>query len=245
MAWVGSYLTAIFSHRVILVSENDLTQTKMPWITSKCTVIHTAIQTFPVVTREEARAALLPKEIIDARCQDIWLVTHGEINRNKNHVTAIDAVAEFNSTHSTKIFYNIIGEGDLIGTLKEQVDLKGLNEYVHFTGYLAEARQYLLAFDIYLISSKKEGLPYSLLEAGLSGLPCIASNVGGIPEVIVDKSTGLLINPDNHMSIVAALDFLFTNTDKRSAYSKNLSEHIDKNFSLGEMIEKTKAVYAL
>ena len=154
-------------------------------------------------------------------------------------------MAEFNSTHSTKIFYIIIGSGDLLESLKEQVALRGQTEQVLFLGYQKEARQYLLAFDIYLIPSLKEGLPYSLLEAGLAGLPCIGSRVGGIPEVIIDHQSGLLIDPYTHMGIVEAFDFLLTNSDKRSAYSSALTHEIRTYFSTELMFAQTFPLYTL
>lgn len=245
MAWIGSYLTSLLAHQVILVSNNDLAHTRMPGLRNKFKVIHTAVSDFPLLERNEARATLLGEDVIKNHQQNIWVVTHGEINHNKNHSTAIDAIAEFNSTHTTKIFYVIIGSGDLMSSLKEQVSLKGLTDQVQFLGYQKEARQYLLAFDMYLIPSLKEGLPYSLLEAGLAGLPCIASRVGGIPEVITDHQSGILINPQNHMGIVEAFDFLLTNADKRSTYSNELTHIIKTHFSTELMLIKTLPLYTL
>lgn len=245
MAWTGSYLTSLLAHQVILVSNNDLDHTNMPGLRNKFIVIHNAVSHFPLLEREEARKILLGEQVTKDHQQNIWVVTHGEINHNKNLSTAINAVAEFNSSHNTKIFYIIIGSGDLINSLKEQVELKGLKDQVQFLGYQKEARQYLLAFDIYLIPSLKEGLPYSLLEAGLAGLPAIASHVGGIPEVITDHQSGILINPQNHMGIVEAFDFLLTNADKRSTYSNELMYTINTYFTTELMLAKTLPLYTL
>ena len=243
MAFIGSYLTSLLAHQVILVSQNDQNHTNMPGTAHKTTLIHTAVEHYQTLPRDEARQALFDAETIERHSSHVWLITHGEINHNKNHTTAIDAIAEFNSTYPAKVLYVIIGDGELTETIKEQVALKGQTEYVIFLKHVFEVRKYLLAFDIYLISSLKEGLPYSLLEAGISGLPCIASNRGGIPEVIIDKKTGLLINPDNHMTIVEALEYLLTNSDKRSEYSYALEQHLEQNFSLPDMIQKTQALY--
>jgi glycosyltransferase involved in cell wall biosynthesis len=73
----------------------------------------------------------------------------------------------------------------------------------------------------------------------------VASNTGGIGEVIADKQSGLLINPDNHMTIVAALDYLLKNPDKRSHFADELYQTILSDFSLKQMIEKTHKVYDL
>ncbi len=245
LSWIGSYLTSIFSHHIIIVSNYDAKHMNMPGIKNKSSVIHTAVSPFPLIERENARNALFSEEIIANHRYDIWLVTNAELNNNKNHTTAIDAVAEFNSTHSTKIFYSIIGSGELLPILKEQVALKGQTEYVNFLGYTENARQYLLAFDIFLLPSKKEGLPYAILEAGLAQIPCIASQAGGISEVISDKESGLLTDPNNHITIVTAFDYLLTNPDKRSLYGEILFNHIKTNFALEKMVVETEAVYNL
>ncbi len=243
LAWLGSYFTSILAHKIIVVSKYDFDHSKMPGVKNKLTIIHTAVTNFLLLNRDEARNALLPKAELDNHLHNIWLVTIAELNPNKNHTTAINAIAEFNTSHSTKIFYSIIGSGELIGELKDQVDLKGLNDYVHFFNYLKDARGFLLAFDIFLLPSKKEGLPYALLEAGLAELPCVASKVGGISEIIIDRESGLLTDPNNHVSIVVALDYLINNPDKRSLYSENLSNNIKENFNLEIMLEQTKKLY--
>jgi glycosyltransferase involved in cell wall biosynthesis len=245
ITWLGSFFTALLAHHVILVSKNDLRESQFLCLKNKSSVIYTGVPDFPVYPRLEARSHIFTPELIATHAQDVWLVTHGEINHNKNHAVAIDAVAEFNSENRTKIFYTIIGSGDLLPEIKEQVALRGLNEYVHFTGQLTDPRQYLEAFDMYLIPSRKEGLPYALLEAGAVGLPAIASNVGGIPEVVEHGVSGILTSPQNHMSIVGAFSELIQNPDLRTDYADNLKTHVRTRFSLEKMIVKTEHVYNL
>lgn len=243
LAWLGSYLTSLLSHKIITVSHYDFEHMKMLGTKNKTSIIHTAIAEQPLLPREEARKKLIGENITEQHRSNLWLVTVAELNRNKNHTTAIDAVAEYNSTHSNKIFYTIIGTGELQNTLKEQVNLKGLNDYILFLDYVENAKQYLLAFDIFLLPSKKEGLPYALLEAGLAGLPCIASQIGGIPEVISNNESGMLINPDNHMSIVESLTYLMNNPDKRMTFSYNLANSIKNDFNLEQMVKSTAKIY--
>ncbi len=243
LAWLGSYLTSLLAHKVITVSQYDFAHMKMLGVKNKATVIHTAMAEYYLLPREEAREKLIGENKTEQHRSNLWLVTIAELNPNKNHTTAINAVAEYNSNHTNKIFYTIIGSGELQNTLKEQVNLKGLNDYVLFLDYVENAKQYLLAFDIFLLPSKKEGLPYALLEAGLAQLPCIASRVGGIPEVITDNESGLLINPDNHMTIVNALDSLINNPDQRFFYSENLKQDIQTKFNLTDMIQDTDRHY--
>lgn len=243
IAWTGSYLTALLAHKIILVSHHDRKKTNMPGIQKKCRVIYPSVADFSLIERIEARHHLMSEDIINKHVHDTWLVTIAELNPNKNHQTAIDAIAEFNSNHNTKIFYTIIGNGELEEKLKEQIDLRGMNEYIHLQSYLKEARKYLLAFDIFLLPSQKEGLPYTLLEAGQAGIPCLASNVGGVSEVIIENESGILTNPNNHMSIVTALEHLINNPEQRTFYSQQLKQHIKTNFTTETMMKSTEEIY--
>ncbi len=243
LTWLGSYLTALLSHQVIVVSENDLRHTKMPGLKDKLTMIHPAPDPFLPLPRQEARIKLYDEETIAAHERDIWLVTNAELNHNKNQSVVINAVAEFNSTHPTKIFYTLIGEGDDRDHLQEQIQLKGLNDEVRLLGYLPDSRVYLSAFDFFILPSRKEGLPYALLEAGQVRLPTLATNKGGIPELIIDRDTGLTIDVDNHETIVEALEQLVSNPNLREGIATNFQELVMREYNLPKMIEATTQVY--
>ncbi len=215
----------------------------MPGARHKCSVIHTAVADFSLLPRDEARVNLLGEASATAHEHNVWIGTIGELNHNKNHTTLIDAIAEFNQTHHNKLLCGIIGDGELRTTLEEQVSLRGLKDQVFFFGYRENAKQYLSAFDIFVFPSHNEGLPYALLEAGKAGLPTVASFVGGIPEVIINLETGLLIDPNNHMTIVAALEHLIAEPSARTTYAMRLEEKVRSEYTLSEMVQKTIDVY--
>ena len=91
--------------------------------------------------------------------------------------------------------------------------------------------------------SLKEGLPYVILEAGLAGLPVIASNIGGIPEIIENGKCGLLVPPANPKELASAIKKLIDNKSLRDNLAKNLHEKILKEFSLEKMLEQTMFLY--
>lgn len=243
MAWCGSYLTALLSHRVILVSHDDLLNTRMPGIRRKCTTIHTAVPTIDFLPRDQARSALFEPNTTMGHLQDTWLITNAELTPNKNHLTAIDAVLQYNQTHSQKIFYTLIGTGELQEELQEYVRDRGATDQFAFLGYVDDARRYLYAFDIFLLPSIKEGLPYAVLEAGAAEMPVIASRVGGIPEVVTDKKEGLLINPHESDSIEHALGDMIANPGTRTSYATALKLKVSATYTLPHMTEATLAVY--
>lgn len=245
MAWIGSYLTALLAHAVITVSEHDKAAQHMPLIARKTTVIHPSLSPFTPLDRTSARAALYPPHIREAHASHVWVGTIGELTQNKNHTTLIDVIAAFNATHHTKLFLTIIGAGELRESLTEQIELRGATTFANLYGPLAEARLYLSAFDIFILPSRKEGLPYALLEAGYAGLPCIASHVGGIGEIISDGERGLLIDPQSPRELEEALEMLINQPDLRVSFATALEAHVREQFAPPRAFQLIRTVYRL
>jgi glycosyltransferase involved in cell wall biosynthesis len=84
---------------------------------------------------------------------------------------------------------------------------------------------------------------FVLLEAGLAGIPVVASRVGGIPEVIEHEKTGMLLKPRNTEEIAATLVMLAQNPEQRKTLGENLKRKVEADFSLDRMVKETVAVY--
>lgn len=243
IAWLGSWISALLSHHVILVSKHDAEQ-RMPFIDRRCTVIHTALPPIEFKPRAAARNELFDTKTQNTHEHDLWVGTIGELTPNKNLKTAIDAVRTFNETHEQKIFYTIISDGELRDQLATYIRTHDASHWINLAGYIDNARTYLPAFDIFLLPSLKEGLPYAILEAGAAGVPVVASRVGGIPEVIEHDVSGTLIDPHDHTTITRALHTLARSPALRAAYAERLEHTVTEKFSLEHMLEATEAVYA-
>lgn len=141
-----------------------------------------------------------------------------------------------------------------VGTIGESTKNKG-HEYLieasknfsdiklNIISNILDASKYLKNFDIFVLPSLKEGLPYVILEAGLAGLPVIASNVGGIPEIIEDGKDGLLVPPANSEELAKAIKKLIENKTLCENLAKNLNEKIKKEFPLEKMLRETISLY--
>ena len=241
--WFISWLTVRKSDDVILVSQFDHIHSHMENMRKKFSVIRTAVPSIPFLSRDAARAKLFPESVRTQHEYDTWVISTGEHTRNKNLFYALKAVAQYNSSHEAKIFLTLMSEGEERSALEKFVAKHNLQDSVFFTGYIDGAREYLKAFDIFVLPSLKEGMPYGLLEAGSAGLACIASNVGGIPEIIEDQKNGLLINPKDEDSLVNALHTLTTSPEKTEQYARSLQDKIATQFSLLRMLEKTVELY--
>jgi len=130
------------------------------------------------------------------------------------------------------------GHKYLIEASKNLPDIK-----LNIISNVPNASKYLKNFDIFVLPSIKEGLPYVILEAGLAGLPVIASNVGGIPEIIGNGKEGLLVPPANSEELAKAIRKLTDDKTLRENLAKNLNEKIQKEFSLKKMLEQTMSLY--
>ncbi len=110
-------------------------------------------------------------------------------------------------------------------------------------GNIPNASQLLPAFNIYVCSSIKEGLPYTILEAMQAGLPIVSTNVGAIPEVITDGKSGLLVELKNPEQLAEKIKYLIDNPDIAKRLGEQAKKDVAEKFSLKQMIEKTEELY--
>ena len=115
------------------------------------------------------------------------------------------------------------------------------SEDIHLLGHKKDARRHLAAFDVFLLPSKKEGLPYVLLEAAHASLPRIASKVGGIPEIITHEVDGYLIDPYEPAELTTALQYC-VNQATRQRLGTTARQRINR-WDVESMVTKTLAVY--
>ncbi|KKP31654.1 MAG: Glycosyl transferase group 1, partial [Candidatus Woesebacteria bacterium GW2011_GWE2_31_6] len=94
---------------------------------------------------------------------------------------------------NNKAVLEIIGEGEERQNLENMASNLGISDSVVLKGFVDNARSLLSGFDIFCMPSRSEAMPYALLEAGLAGLPVIATSVGGIPEIIESGINGILV----------------------------------------------------
>ena len=87
----------------------------------------------------------------------------------------------------------------------------GQHGHVHFTGYQPQPERYLQVMDVFALTSRSEGMPLSVLEAWAAGVPVVATRVGGLPEMIEDGRTGLLIGSGDEAGLATVLGDLIGN----------------------------------
>jgi len=140
------------------------------------------------------------------------------------------------------VIFRLIGFGQLENDLKAEIQRLNLSDRF-FIGKVENGKNYLKAFDYYILSSVKEGFPYAILEAMQTGLPIVATNVGGIPEMISDKTNGLLVKSADPRALAQALTSLLQDKNLAAQLGNQAKLDVEKKFSLQKMLAETQKVY--
>lgn len=191
-------LTVILSHKTIAVSQSVIASLNAPkFISKKMTCVYTGIET-PKMYED----GLFFEKFSIQKTPGVHIVSIGELHTSKGLDRALIALAQCKHLAWT---YHIIGTGEkreYLGTLVQQL---GLSERVIFHGFIDKASLYLNSFDVFLFPSRTEALGYVAIEALFNKLPIVASNAGGIPEVLFDDPYTKLIDCGNEKLLKEAL----------------------------------------
>ncbi|MDD5720033.1 MAG: glycosyltransferase [Candidatus Krumholzibacteria bacterium] len=166
----------------------------------------------------------------------------GRLTAVKGIDLALDALAKVPADVPWHL--NLIGEGGLRPALVDQVRRLGLQDRVSFLGFRRDVYALMAHSDLLIMSSYHEGLPYTLLEAMSLGLPVLASNVGGLAEVLRHEKTGLLVPPGDVPALAAALVRLGRDSDLRRRLGKQAAAVQRESYTLAAMGQSYLGAYA-
>jgi glycosyltransferase involved in cell wall biosynthesis len=180
---------------------------------------------------------------------ELWLPTHAPIvgataalTHEKGHRHLIDAAAIVVREVPDARFV-ILGEGDLRPSLERQTRELRLEKHVLLPGFRADVLAFIRGFDIFVMPSLAEGLGTSLLDAMAAGKPIVATSTGGIPEVVADGETGLLVPVRDDKALAQAIVRLLKDQALRERMGQQALVRVRKLFSADRMVEETLAVY--
>jgi glycosyltransferase involved in cell wall biosynthesis len=238
------WLTVLLAHKTIAVSNAIITQMNWPLARRKMKLVHLGRTIGPMYEKREARthlAAVCPR--LAPFTNAPWLGCVAELHPIKRHTVLIDAVQQLILDHPT-LRLVFIGDGELREAVAARIVDARLESVVFLTGAIPEAARFLKAFDICVLASKSESYGYVLHEAGLATVPTVATAVGGIPDVITNEQTGLLVPADDASALATAIARLLTD----QTYANTLAQAHNKAMterSVTAMTNATAALYLL
>ncbi len=170
------------------------------------------------------------------------LVAVGRLEEQKGHLVLLEAASRLRAL-GLDFVLAVAGQGSLAGELAERARQLGLEERIRWMGQLEEPGPLLLAADVFVLPSRWEGMPLTLLEAMARGRAVVASGVGGVPEVVVDGVNGLLVPPGDPEVLTQALGRLCRAPAERELLGEEAAETVRSTYTWERVVEGFEAVY--
>jgi glycosyltransferase involved in cell wall biosynthesis len=167
--------------------------------------------------------------------------TVGRLTAVKDQKTLIQAVERLRGEHPGLIVL-LIGDGELRDDLEEQVQRLHLQEIVRFLGWRPDVPDLLNALDLFVLCSLNEGMGRALVEAMATGLPAVATSVGGIPDLIEEDVNGCLVPAGDGDVLASAISRILNNPDALRAMGKK-SRELSAEYNVDNMVRQLAEFY--
>jgi glycosyltransferase involved in cell wall biosynthesis len=166
----------------------------------------------------------------------------GSLYPVKGHTYLLKAFAIVHKTQPD-VICKIAGRGHLLAQLQAEVADLGIANQVEFLGLRDDIPQFLQGIDVFVLPSLSEGLPLSILEAMAAGKPVIATNVGGVSEVVQDRRTGFIVPPKDPEGLANRILQVMADQSMAEALGRAGREKVERDFSLNTMTKQYEALY--
>jgi glycosyltransferase involved in cell wall biosynthesis len=166
----------------------------------------------------------------------------GRLEKQKRVDLVLRSVSTLPAEVRSEVQVAVVGGGSLAAELKSLASNLGIAERVVWVGEVEDATALMAGFDIFVLASDYEAMPYTLLEALTAGVPVVATRVGGVETAITDGRNGFTVERDDASQLCRCLGFLIGRGDLRSRMSRE-SLVVSRQFSVERMVERTLAVY--
>ncbi|MBI2613060.1 glycosyltransferase [Candidatus Kaiserbacteria bacterium] len=233
--YLVSWVTALLCHTIIVVSKTDEKLTERMWgARKKAHYIPLGLSEFQTLPANDAFRTMFGRmQSAKIGGSTLRLVTIGELTENKGLRYGIEATAQL-TERGIDAVYVIAGDGEERDALKALAKKRGVDDRVFFPGFVEYAAQNLSGFDVLVLPSVKEGMPYVLLEAAWAGIPVVATAV--VDEDLATRIPNMRLVPAKDVTALA---------DAIAALAKapRVRDTRADIFSLSEMVQRTTALY--
>lgn len=173
--------------------------------------------------------------------------TVGRMAAVKDQLTLIKAIEILVTKYpelKNKMRVVLVGEGELSSMISDYIAEHVLGEIITLLGARNDVAKILQSFDVFVLPSLAEGIPLTILEAMATALPVISTKVGGVPELIDNKTHGYLITPQDTDDLAAKIKHYIDSPQLIAQHGNHGREKVEKNFSLQAMTEQYIQIYA-
>ena len=165
-----------------------------------------------------------------------------KLSHVKNHRLFLEAASAMASERGD-IEFLIVGDGPLRGRLETLASKLGLESRIHFLGASDEVSSVLKLFDVFVLSSRSEGVPNAVMEAMAAGLPVVATRVGGVPDIVLDGTTGILVDTDDSRAMADAVLGLLSDPARAELMGTAGAEVAREKYDIGAVVSGVENVF--
>jgi glycosyltransferase involved in cell wall biosynthesis len=170
------------------------------------------------------------------------IVTVANLRPEKEHETLIASAAALVRAYP-HLRFQIVGDGPRKRELQDLAAARGVSQHVEFVGHSDDVPSVLAAADVFVLPSRTEAFPNSVIEAMAAGLPVIATAVGGLLDLIDHDRTGLLVPPSDADALTHALRFLIEHPTRAAAIGETARTEIRQRYSFERMVGAFEDLY--
>lgn len=239
-------LSAKWKDTIVINSKHDLEQAKTFKIKprEKTVLIYNGLDVYKMefLPRNEARLKLFHGITkVDLTSDTIKVIgTIANFYPTKGLKHLVEAAEHFKNKDD--VVFVIVGDGQERAELENLIKQKGLQKKVILLGQIPDAHSCLLALDIFVMPSVKEGFPWVVLEAMAAKLPIVATRVGAVPEIIEDGRNGFIVEPAHSEQIVGKIQELLNNEHLRQELGIQAHQTVLFKFPLEKMVKEVESL---
>lgn len=222
----------------IAVSDETLQEMRGVGYT-KIRQIPNGVDTNQFVPLEVEQRARLKRLMIPNHADKKIVLFVGRLFPKKRVSVLIQAVAR----QSSDVMLVVVGDGVLLSDLEEQVRLGNLEDRVIFTGSQGRVHRYYQIADVFVLPSRNEGMPNSLLEAMSAGVPCIGSDIPSITSIIQNAENGFVFPLDDVEQLTEKLRILCEDEEMQKRFSQYARKTIESDYSFTHVVERYSQLY--
>jgi glycosyltransferase involved in cell wall biosynthesis len=232
-------LTLILTSRFYGVSEYVVSRRNVKLFKKKCCG---AIYNIPPDHYSSTKVSQIRTEL-GLNQSDIIGVTVARITKDKGYHILDKTIQRFKNERNLK--FVIVGIGDYLSEMQENLSNAVFDKQVFFLKHRHDIQNILKGCDFFILPTLHETLSIALLEASVEGLALIASNTGGIPEIVENNYNGILVTAGDVNELANAIDLVYKDKELRNKFSKNAKKRVKEKFLINTIENKIDEIYQL
>jgi glycosyltransferase involved in cell wall biosynthesis len=232
-----------FAAGVIAVSKSQAEKLKKMGLKNrKLHVVYNAVTSEILDHNKQINSTYTLRKSLGIPSESKIVMTAGRLSPEKGHKTFIEAI-KYNKSKYTNVYYLILGDGMCRDELEEMARHYEIDKFCLFLGFQHDIHKYYNLCDLFVLPSYTEALPNVILEAFVLSKPVLCTNVGGIPEIVINNKSGCIVEPMDHEALAKEMERMIFNDKLLASYGQCGREFVIRNFNPENQSNNLKNIF--